>query len=73
VEGFKQDPIPKLEVFRVEVGQMPLYPHDLHVIAVASDSPAPDGLREGLVWLDLNACEDVLAWLLQWHKDRLAK
>lgn len=73
VEGFKQDPIPKLEVFRVEVGQMPLYPHDPHVIAVASDSPAPDGLRAGLAWLDLNAPQDVLGWLLQWQQGRLAK
>ena len=65
VEGFKTDPIPKLEVFRPEVGQAPLYPHDPHVIAVASDSPAPAGLRDSVQWLDLNARELVLDWLLQ--------
>jgi len=65
VEGFKTDPIPKLEIFRPAVGQEPLYPHDPHVIAVASDSPAPAGLRDGVQWLDLNARERVLAWLLQ--------
>jgi molybdopterin-guanine dinucleotide biosynthesis protein B len=65
VEGFKTDPIAKLEVFRPAVGQAPLYPHDLHVIAVASDSPAPVDLRAGVEWLDLNAHEQVLAWLLQ--------
>ena len=65
VEGFKTDPIPKLEIFRPAVGQEPLYPHDPHVIAVASDSPAPAGLRDGVQWLDLNAHERVLEWLLQ--------
>ena len=65
VEGFKTDPIPKLEIFRPAVGQEPLYPHDPHVIAVASDSPAPAGLRDGVQWLDLNARERVLEWLLQ--------
>lgn len=65
VEGFKTDPIPKLEIFRPAVGQEPLYPHDPHVIAVASDSPAPAGLRNGVQWLDLNARERVLEWLLQ--------
>lgn len=65
VEGFKADPIAKLEIFRQAVGQTPLYPHDPHVIAVASDSPAPAGLRDGVQWLDLNAREQVLAWLLQ--------
>ncbi|MGK5077877.1 molybdopterin-guanine dinucleotide biosynthesis protein B [Janthinobacterium sp. HLX7-2] len=65
VEGFKTDPIAKLEVFRHAVGQAPLYPHDQHVIAVASDSPAPADLRDGVQWLDLNAREQVLAWLLQ--------
>lgn len=64
VEGFKTDPIPKLEVYRRAVGQAPLYPQDPHVIAVASDSPAPADLRAGVTWLDLNAREAVLAWLL---------
>lgn len=65
VEGFKTDPIAKLEVFRHEVGQAPLYPHDPHVIAVASDSPAPEDLRSGVAWLDLNDRAGVLSWILQ--------
>jgi len=65
VEGFKTDPIAKLEVFRPEVGQAPLYPHDAHVIAVASDAPAPADLRAGVVWLNLNERETVLSWLIQ--------
>ena len=62
-----------LEVFRPEVGQAPLYPHDPYVIAVASDSPAPTNLREGVQWLDLNAREDVLVWLLLQMENKLEK
>lgn len=73
VEGFKTDPIAKLEVFRPEVGQPPLFPHDVTVIAVASDAPAPPGLRDGVAWLDLNDRAGVLSWLLQRLAKRLEK
>lgn len=63
VEGFKSDPIVKLEVFRPSLGQAALYPRDAHIVAVASDQPAPPGLREGVVWLDLNRRDSVLDWL----------
>ena len=63
VEGFKSWPLPKLEVYRAAVGQPPLYPDDPHILAVASDSPAPAGLRPGVVWLDLNAPATVLTWI----------
>lgn len=64
VEGFKATPIAKLEVFRPATGQAPLYPRDPHIIAVASDAPAPADLPQGVTWLDLNAPPQVLAWLL---------
>lgn len=38
VEGFKREPIPKLEVYRAAVGEQNLFPHDLNVVAVASDA-----------------------------------
>jgi molybdopterin-guanine dinucleotide biosynthesis adapter protein len=63
VEGYKWEPIPKLEVHRPGLGQKALYPDDPHIIAVASDAPPPDGLRDGLAWLDLNDPAAVLAWL----------
>lgn len=63
VEGFKSYPIDKLEVYRPASGNAPLYPDDGHVVAVASDVPAPDGLRAGVAWLDLNQPATVLAWL----------
>ncbi len=37
VEGFKQEPIPKLEIYRPANGKPLLHPNDLHIIAVASD------------------------------------
>ena len=45
VEGFKRQPIPKIEVFRAANGKVPLHPDDPHVVAIASDvrvdSPLP--------------------------------
>jgi molybdopterin-guanine dinucleotide biosynthesis protein B len=42
VEGFKRDPIPKLEVHRAALGKPLLCREDPHVVAVASDAPVPD-------------------------------
>ena len=39
VEGFKRAGIPKLEVYREVVGEGPLYPHDPHIVAIATDRP----------------------------------
>jgi molybdopterin-guanine dinucleotide biosynthesis protein B len=45
VEGFKRQPIPKIEVFRAANGKVPLHPDDPHVVAIATDvrvdSPLP--------------------------------
>ena len=40
VEGFKTAPIPKLEVWRGDVGKPLLHPQDPHILAIATDSPA---------------------------------
>lgn len=63
VEGYKWEAIPKLEVQRPSLGHPPLYPNDPHIVAVASDAPAPDDLPDNVAWLDLNAPASVLAWL----------
>jgi molybdopterin-guanine dinucleotide biosynthesis adapter protein len=39
VEGFKFHPIPKLEIWRAEVGKPLLHPEDSHIVAIASDTP----------------------------------
>ncbi len=41
VEGFKNDPIAKIEVHRPTLGKPPLWP-DMPVLAVAADAPLPD-------------------------------
>jgi molybdopterin-guanine dinucleotide biosynthesis protein B len=38
IEGFKHEPIPKLEVYRNVVGESTLHPQDTRIVAVASDS-----------------------------------
>jgi molybdopterin-guanine dinucleotide biosynthesis protein B len=63
VEGYKWEPIPKLEVHRPALGQPALYPNDPQIVAVASDVPRPDGLGPHVAWLDLNLPEAVLSWL----------
>ncbi len=39
VEGYKHDPIPRIEVHRKAGGQPLLFPGDSHVIAIATDEP----------------------------------
>lgn len=63
VEGYKWEPLPKLEVYRPEVGKPPVYPNDPHIVAVASSAPAPAGLAPHVTWLDLDQPEAVLRWL----------
>jgi molybdopterin-guanine dinucleotide biosynthesis protein B len=63
VEGYKWEPIPKLEVHRPALGQPALYLNDPNIVAVASDVPRPQQCERRLAWLDLNAPAEVLAWL----------
>jgi molybdopterin-guanine dinucleotide biosynthesis protein B len=65
VEGYKWAAIPKLEVFRPELGRAPMYPEDVHVVAVASSAAAPPGLGRNLDWLDLDQPAAVLRWVRQ--------
>ena len=39
VEGFKQEKKPKIEVFRSQIHQTPLFPEDDLLVAVVTDSP----------------------------------
>jgi molybdopterin-guanine dinucleotide biosynthesis protein B len=63
VEGYKWEPIAKLEVFRPSLGKPALYPEDANIVAVASDAPRPDGVPASVGWLDLNQPAAVLRWL----------
>lgn len=63
VEGYRWAPLPKLEVYRPELGKPPIWPDDAHVVAVAANVPAPADLGSHVAWLDLARPADVLAWL----------
>lgn len=68
VEGYKWEALPKLEVYRPEVGKPPMFPDDPHIVAVASDAARPDGLAPHVAWLDLDDPEAVLRWIRQFHR-----
>jgi molybdopterin-guanine dinucleotide biosynthesis protein B len=44
VEGFRRDPLPKIEVFRSANGKPPLYPGDRNIVALISDAGLSGGL-----------------------------
>ncbi len=41
VEGFKRDPLPKIEIFRAANGKPAMYPDDPHIVALISDAAVP--------------------------------
>ena len=49
IEGFKREPIPKLEVPRAVVGEPLLFPHDSHIAGVASDARVDTALPQFLL------------------------
>lgn len=61
VEGFKHEPIPKLEVYRAEVGESMIHPHDKNIVAIASDAKVDSALPQ----LNLNTPETIAAFVLQ--------
>lgn len=61
VEGFKHEPIPKLEVYRAEVGESMIHPHDRNIVAIASDAKVDSALPQ----LNLNAPETIAAFVLK--------
>jgi molybdopterin-guanine dinucleotide biosynthesis protein B len=68
VEGYKWEALPKLEVYRPEVGKPPLFPDDPHVVAVASGMARPDGLAPHVAWLDLLDPDAVLTWIRNFNR-----
>jgi molybdopterin-guanine dinucleotide biosynthesis protein B len=68
VEGYKWEPLPKLEVYRPEVGKPPMFPDDPHIVAVASTMARPDGLAARVAWLDLADRDAVLRWIYRFNR-----
>lgn len=63
VEGFKNEPVPKLEVHRPAHGKPPLWPDDPSIIALASDAPAPE-LPARLTFFDLNDAAAIAGFVI---------
>ena len=56
VEGFKNEDHPKIEVYREEIGNEPIYKNNNSIVAVATDS---DLKAEGKVTLNLNNISEI--------------
>jgi molybdopterin-guanine dinucleotide biosynthesis protein B len=67
VEGYKWEALPKLEVYRPDVGKPPMFPGDPHIAAVASTMARPEGLAPHVAWLDLLDPDAVLRWVRQFN------
>lgn len=61
VEGFKRQPIPKLEVHRRQAGKPLLYPDDTHVVAIATD----EALDTKLPQFDLNDYDGIAGFIME--------
>ena len=61
VEGFKREKLPKLEVYRAEVGESLLHPQDPSIVAVASDQRVDTKLPQ----FDLNDAPAVASFVLK--------
>lgn len=62
VEGWKRDPVPKIEVHRAANGKPWLYPEDEHILAVVSDVPPTE---KTLPWLALDDVVMIRAFIKQ--------
>ena len=63
VEGFKHEPLEKIELYRPSLGNPLLYPDDSSIIALATDQP-PDEIIQ-LPVLDLNDIEEIADFIKQ--------
>lgn len=61
VEGFKKEAIPKLEVYRAQVGMPLLFTDDPYIVAVASDVP----LAHDILTIDINNGDQVAEFILK--------
>jgi molybdopterin-guanine dinucleotide biosynthesis protein B len=66
VEGYKAAPIPKLEIWRADIGKPPLHPGDSHILAIATDSPdrLPRGAADRLPLLNLSDYDAIATFAL---------
>ena len=63
VEGFKQEPIPKIMLWRSGHREIPDFQAEQHIIAIASDKSVTSEL---LPWLDINQPAMVAEFIRNW-------
>lgn len=68
VEGFKHEPIPKIELHRPALGKPLLHPDDRQIIALATDEPPATGAGT-LPLLDLNDTEAMADFVANFAND----
>jgi molybdopterin-guanine dinucleotide biosynthesis protein B len=66
VEGFKHEPIPKIEIYRPSLAKPMIHADDPHVIAIASD--VPFATARDLPRLDLNRPQQIMDFVLDWYE-----
>ncbi|WP_105382182.1 molybdopterin-guanine dinucleotide biosynthesis protein B [Neorhizobium alkalisoli] len=63
IEGYKREPVPKIELRRLEAkSREPLSPSDPHIVAIAADHPVAD---KTLPVFDLSDTEAIADFILQ--------
>lgn len=60
VEGYKREPLPKLEVHRASVGKELIHPNDKWIVAVAADTALPQATVPVMPLDDVEALADLL-------------
>ena len=65
VEGFKREPMPKLEVHRPSLGKLPLWPDDPCIVAIASDVPLERPPSKDLPQFRLDDVESVATFIVE--------
>ena len=60
IEGFKRDPYPKIEIFRLSNDKPPLYPEDPNIVALISDAAEPSARLPRASIDDIAAAADLV-------------
>ena len=68
IEGFKQWPFPKIELYRPEVGKPLLFPDDKNIIAIAHDGELP--VAASIPVMNINQPEQIAQFILQFIQQK---
>lgn len=73
IEGYKREPIPKIEARRLEAAnRIPLAPEDPHIAAIAADHPVTDSTLPVFDLDDTAAIADFVVAITGLHEPRLS-